>query len=240
MKLEFWQPDMVRFMVDASEYGDYYQQLTEKMRPWLRTDMHVCDAGSGLGYLSLAMAPYVKQVTAVERHPDAAGVLTENCRKLGIGNVISRCCSIDESLPEEKYDAMVFCFFGGIRQTLELAKQQCRGDVFVFTRNYKNHRFSAGSLPTGWDGFPQFKSLLEEQGIPFHLETFAPEFGQPFRTLEDARLFYELYSNDRGPSQLTDEFLRDKLVETGREDFPLYSPHQRNIAFFRFSVNDIT
>ena len=240
MKLEFWQPDMVRFMVDASEYGDYYQQLTKKMRPWLRTDMHVCDAGSGLGYLSLAMAPYVKQVTAVERHPDAAGVLTENCRKLGIGNVFSKCGSIDESLPEEKYDAMVFCFFGGIRQTLELAKQQCRGDVFVFTRNYNNHRFSAGSLPTGWDGFPQFKSLLEEQGIPFHLETFAPEFGQPFRTLEEARLFYELYSNDRDPSQLTDEFLRDKLVETGREDFPLYSPHQRNIAFFRFSVNDIT
>lgn len=240
MKLEFWQPDMVRFMVDASEYGNYYQQLTKKMRPWLRPDMHVCDAGSGLGYLSLAMAPYVKQVTAVERHPDAAGVLTQNCRKLGIGNVISRCGSIDESLPEEKYDAMVFCFFGGIRQTLELAKQQCRGDVFVFTRNYNNHRFSAGSLPTGWDGFPQFKSLLEEQGIPFHLETIAPEFGQPFRTLEDARLFYELYSNDRDPSQLTDEFLHDKLVETGREDFPLYSPHQRNIAFFRFSVNDIT
>ena len=240
MKLEAWQPDMIRFMTDASEYGDYYQQLTEKMRPWLRPDMHVCDAGSGLGYLSLAMAPYVKQATAVERHPDAAGVLTENCRKLGIGNVFSRCGSIDESLPEEKYDAMVFCFFGGIRQTLELAKQQCRGDVFVFTRNYKNHRFSAGSLPTGWDGYPEFRTLLEELKIPFHLETISPEFGQPFRNLRDARLFYELYSNDRGPSQLTDEFLRDKLVETGREDFPLYSPHQRNIAFFRFSVNDIT
>ena len=33
MKLEFWHKDMIRFMTDASEYGNYYQQLTEQMRP---------------------------------------------------------------------------------------------------------------------------------------------------------------------------------------------------------------
>ena len=240
MKLEFWQKDMIRFMTDASEYGDYYRQLTEKMLPWLSADTHICDAGSGLGYLSLALAPHLRQVTAVERHPDAAAVLTSNCRSRSIGNVTSRCGSIDEVLPSEKYDAMVFCFFGGIRQTLELAKQQCRGEVFVFTRNYQNHRFSAGSLPTGWDGYPQFRTLLEEMGIPFHLETIAPEFGQPFRNLEEARRFYELYSKDQDRSLLTESFLRDKLMETGREDFPLYAPHQRHIAFFHFSVKDIT
>ena len=240
MKLEFWQKDMIRFMTDASEYGDYYRQLTEKMLPWLSADTHICDAGSGLGYLSLALAPHLRQVTAVERHPDAAAVLTSNCRSRSIGNVTSRCGSIDEVLPSEKYDAMVFCFFGGIRQTLELAKQQCRGEVFVFTRNYQNHRFSAGSLPTGWDGYPQFRTLLEEMGIPFHLETIAPEFGQPFRNLEEARRFYELYSKDQDRSLLTESYLRDKLMETGREDFPLYAPHQRHIAFFHFSVKDIT
>ena len=87
MKLEFWHKDMIRFMTDASEYGDYYQQLTEKMLPWLTSDMHICDAGSGLGYLSLALSPHVGQVTAVERNPAAAAVLTENCRRLGISNV---------------------------------------------------------------------------------------------------------------------------------------------------------
>ena len=239
MKLEFWHKDMIRFMTDASEYGDYYRQLTEKMQPWLTSDMHICDAGSGLGYLSLALAPYVRQVTAVEKHPDAAAVLSNNCQRLSIPNVISRCGSIDEVLPAEKYDAMVFCFFGGIRHTLELAKQQCRGDVFVFTRNYRNHRFSAGNLPTGWDGYPEFKNLLEELAIPFHQQTLAPEFGQPFRNLRDARRFFELYSKDQETSMVTEEFLRNKLVETGREDFPWYSPHQRQIAFLHFSANDI-
>ena len=239
MKLEFWQADMIRFMTDASEYGDYYRQLTEKMQPWLSADMHICDAGSGLGYLSLALAPHVRQVTAVERHPDAAAVLTNNCLNRGIGNVVSRCGSIEEVLPSGKYDAMVFCFFGRIRQTLELAKQQCRGDVFVFTRNYRNHRFSAGSLPTGWDGYPEFRTLLEQLKIPFQLETIAPEFGQPFRSLKEAWLFYELYSNDRDRSLLTEEFLRDKLIETGRGDFPFSAPHKRQIAFLHFSTKDI-
>ena len=239
MKLEFWQEDMIRFMTDASEYGDYYRQLTAQMRPWLTSDMHICDAGSGLGYLSLALAPYVRQVTAVEKHPDAAAVLSHNCQRNRISNVISRCGSIDDVLPEEKYDAMVFCFFGGIRHTLELARQQCRGDVFVFTRNYRNHRFSAGELPTGWEGYPEFKTLLEKLAIPFQQQTLAPEFGQPFRNLQDARRFYALYSKDRDASLLTEEFLRSKLVETGREDFPWYSPHQRQLAFLHFSANDI-
>lgn len=239
MKLEFWHEDMIRFMADASEYGNYYQQLTQVLLPWLTSDMHICDAGSGLGYLSLALAPHVRQVTAVERHPDAAAVLTENCRKQGVSNVNSCCGSIDEVVPDEKYDAMVFCFFGGIHQTLKIAKQQCRGDVFVFTRNYKNHRFSTGSLPTGWDGYPEFKTLLEDLTIPFRQQILTPEFGQPFRNLRDACRFYELYSKDNDRSSITEEFLNTKLVETGREDFPLYSPRQRQIAFLRFFAKDI-
>jgi len=226
-------------MTDASEYGDYYQQLTEKMLLWLRKDMHICDAGSGLGYLSLALAPYVRQVTAVEKHPDAAAVLSNYCQRHQIPNVISRCGSIDDVLPAEKYDAMVFCFFGGIRHTLELAKKQCRGDIFVFTRNYKNHRFSAGSLPTGWDGYPEFRTLLEDLQIPFRQQILTPEFGQPFRNLQDAYRFYELYSKDPDRSTITEAFLKTKLVETGRTDFPLYAPHEREIAFLHFSVKDI-
>ena len=239
MKLEFWHEDMIRFMTDASEYGTYYQQLAQTLLPWLTPDMHICDAGSGLGYLSLALAPYVGQVTAVEKHPDAAAVLTDNCRKYGIHNVCSRCGSIDDVFPGQPYDAMVFCFFGGIRHTLELAKKQCRGDVFVFTRNYKNHRFSAGNLPTGWDGYPEFRTLLEDLKIPFRQQILIPEFGQPFRDLRDARRFYELYSKNADHSTVTEEFLKTKLVETGRNDFPLYAPHQRQLAFLHFSVKDI-
>ena len=239
MKLEYWYEDMIRFMRDASEYGNYNQILLEKLLPFLNPDMHICDAGSGLGYLALAMAPYVRQVTAVEKHPDAAGVLQENCLRFGVSNVRSCCSDLEQLIPEAQYDAMVFCFFGQPRQILRLARQQCRGRVFVFTRNYRNHRFSAEAHATGWEGFPELQALLQEQGIDAHRETFRAEYGQPFRSRKDARRFFELYSMDSDKSLITEDFLKQKVTETGRADFPLYMPHAKDVAFVSFHVKDI-
>lgn len=239
MKLELWEKDMISFMRQASEYSDYNQRLTEKMKPWMTKDMHICDAGSGLGYLSLELAPHVKQVTAVERHPGAAAVLSENCKVRGITNVISRCGVIAETRPEMPYDAMVFCFFGRRREILKLAKTQCRGEIFVFTRNYDRHRFSAGSHRSGFEGYPEFSEELTRLGIPVHKETFTLEFGQPFRSLEEAHQFFLLYSKDQNKDVLTEAFIRSQLAETGREDFPFYMPHQKHMGFLHFSVKDI-
>lgn len=239
MKLELWYADMIRFMRNASEYGTYYQELAKKLAPWLEPDMRICDAGSGLGYLSLALAPYAGQVTAVEKHPDASAVLTENCLRFGVSNVKAVCASVDQVLPEEPYDAMVFCFFGQIGEILNISKKQCRGDILIFTRNYSQHRFSAGNYETGMEGCRHVSEYLSELGIPFSEETLVLEFGQPFRDLKDARLFFERYSKDPDKSVLTEDFLRSKVTETGREDFPLYMPHDKKLAFIRFSALDI-
>ena len=237
--MQMWEQDMVRFMEDASEYADYHQQLADRLVPWLSPEMHICDAGSGLGYLSLALAPCVKQVTAVERHPRAAAVLEKKSREKGIGNVISCCGAMEETIPAKPYDAMVFCFFGSVEEILSLAKAQCRGEVFVITRNYTTHRFSVGQHASGSFGYQTFRETLALQGIPVEEELFALEFGQPFRSFADARRFYEMYSKDPNREVITDEFLREKLIETGEETFPYYLSHRRNLALLRFRVSDI-
>lgn len=237
--MQLWYEDMVRFMRDASEYGTYNQELARMLAPEFSKDMHICDAGCGLGYLSLALAPYVGQVSSVEKNPDALAVLKENCRAKGINNITPRCGTIQDVIPERKYDAMVFCFFGGIYEILAAARQQCSGRVCIITRNYTTHRFSVGSHPTGSYGYRRTNDVLRELGVPFEEETFELEFGQPFRSMEDARQFYEIYSHDEDKSAITDEFLHGKVVETGREDFPFYMPHLRNLAIVKFNVSDI-
>lgn len=237
--MQLWYEDMVRFMRDASEYGTYNQELARILAPNLNRQMHICDAGCGLGYLSLALAPHAGRITSVERNPDAVAVLENNCRKLGITNITPRCGAIQEVVPEEKYDAMVFCFFGGIHEILETAKRQCSGTVFIITRNYTTHRFSVGSHPTGSYGYRGSREVLTELNIPYEEKIFDLEFGQPFRCLEDARRFYELYSKDEDAAVITEEFLLSKVTETGREDFPLYMPHRRNLAILKFETSDI-
>lgn len=237
--MQLWYEDMVRFMRDASEYGTYNQKLAELLSPHLTKQMHICDAGCGLGYLSLELAPYAGQITSVERNPDAVAVLEENCRFRGITNITPKCGAISEVIPEKKYNGMVFCFFGGIREILETVRHQCAGQVFIITRNYTKHRFSVGSHSTGSYGYRTASEELKRLGVSYEEIIIDLEFGQPFRNLEDARRFYELYSKDEDKTVITDEFLRGKVVELEHEEFSWYMPHRRNLAIIRFQAKDV-
>ena len=166
-------------------------------------------------------------------------MLRENCAARGIDNIDIRCGDLFSMPPDAAYDAMVFCFFGRMEEIAAIAKAQCRGTVFAFKKNYTTHRFSVGSHATGSDSFSAAKAWLSARGVPFTAQEMALELGQPFRSWESARRFFEIYSRDEDKSVITDDFLRSKLVETGREDFPLYLPHQRPVGCLKFSVEDL-
>lgn len=103
--------------------------------------------------------------------------------------------------------------------------------------------FYAGCLgiryPTGSYGYRGSQALLRELGIPYEERTLALEFGQPFRSMADARRFYEIYSKDADKSLITDEFLLNKLESTGQTMFPYYMPHLRSLAILKFRAGDI-
>ena len=142
-----WNEEMVRFMRDASEYSDYHRRLVQWMLPDLHPGDHICDAGCGLGYLSLALSPYVRRVTAADRSQEALSVLRENCTRRAVQNIDIRSGDICAHPPDAAYDAMAFCFFGAIEEVAAIARDQCRGTVFVFKKHYATHRFSVGSHP---------------------------------------------------------------------------------------------
>ncbi len=234
-----WTPDMIRFMEDASAYGDYHRRLADMILPYLRTERHICDAGCGLGDLSLALSGSIGRITAVDIKPQAIAVLREHCEARGITNINAVEGDIRLLPPEKPYDGMVFCFFGRSEEILEIVRAQCSGTVCVIKKNYSTHRFSVGQYPTGGDGYSRMQDLLTSMHVPFECESASLEFGQPFRCFEDIRTFYRCYSRDEDPSVLTDEFLRSKVIETGREDFPLYMPHRREIGLITFQSRDL-
>lgn len=240
MQMKQWRPEMIRFMRDASEHTAYNRELSKHIASRLAPESHICDAGCGLGYLSLELAAHAGLVTAVDLNPDALQVLRQNCNRRGIRNIRTLCGDIGAQPPQTAYDAMVFCFFGSIGEILTIARQQCRGEVFVIMRNYPNHRFSAGIHPHKQNDYAHFCQVLSHNGIPFDGQELDLEFGQPLRSLEDARLFYETYTNDSDSSLITDEFLRNQLHQTGLVEFPYYLPHTRKVGFLHWSVADKT
>lgn len=234
-----WEKDGIRFMKDASEHTSYYQRLAERIRPYVTKESRICDTGCGLGYLSLELAPFAKEVVSIDADARALSVLEEKCQEQSIQNIQTLCGDAKKLDEAEHFDCMIFCFFGNMDEILEIAKKHCRETVIVIKKNYTKHRFSVGSYAFLHDGYKEAGLYLAELGIPFEGTELELEFGQPFRSVEDARLFYEIYSQDSEKEAITDEFLRKQLIQTEEGAFRYYMPHRRRLGFMKLDAEDI-
>lgn len=231
-----WTPDMVRFMDDAARFGSYDRQLCDCMLPYMDSGDTVCDAGCGLASLGMALAPHVKHVTALDINANALAAAEENRAARGLGN-LEILCTDANSLPDTLlFDDMVFCLYGEMEDILRIAAKHCRKQVFIVKRNYASHRFSVGRHPLPRDNFESACACLDAKGIPYESRTLSLEHGQPFRSTEDARRFFALYSKDSDPAQVTDVFLADRLTETGNAEFPYYLPQKKELGLIRLGA----
>lgn len=231
--MQWWTSDAVRFMRDASEYGDHYARLSNYLMRWLPADGHLCDAGCGLGYLAQALADHCRYVTAIDR--SEAAIAAMRARRLP-ENLETICGDAFQLLPERPFDAMTFCYFGSSEEILRLARCRCNGSVVMVKRDCSEHRFSVHPGRTHRDVRAAAEDLLERNGIPFHSERLALEFGQPFRTPEDAMAFFRLYNPQ---AEVNENWVADRLTKTGRTDFPLYLPEMRKMAVLVLQAKDI-
>ena len=230
-----WTAESIRLARQASERTDYYRTLAATAAKYLSGTDRVADIGCGLGYLSREISHYVNHVTAIEQDSHALDILRQECPE----NVTPICADALVYTPKEPFDAMIFCFFGHISDIVDLAARHCRGQVLVFTKNYPEHRFSAGHHPIEGHGFPSFRTWLEETDIPYESDCLDVAFDQPFHSLEEARRFFTLYSRDGDPALFTDEFLKSRLVAADDPAFPLCLPQRRQVGFLRLDADEI-
>ncbi len=233
-----WTEEMVHFMRDASRAGDYHRQLAAILKARLDGAQHVCDAGCGLGFLSCRMAEQFPYVTAADVSETALDVLRAQARQLQLSNLTVLQADLTQYTPPEPFDAMVFCFYGRMREILHIAKRCCRGRIAVIKKDYTHHRFSVSHVPLRDETADQAAQLLRERDIPFALEKFQFEMGQPFRSLEDAVRFFEIYSKD-APGALTQDAVRQRLRETGDAEFPYYLPQEKKLGLLTLDTKDI-
>lgn len=228
-----WEPEKIRFMKDASEFSSYHEILGTWLKPYILPQDSVCDAGCGLGYLSLQMAVFARSVTAVDIHDGALQVLRDNLQEKNIGNVKVIHESVFQLVVEEKFDKMVFCFFGSVEEVLSLGRRLCRGDLFMITRNYNHHRFSKDAPRDGRESFDEICRVLCEKGIAFESKEMDIEFGQPFRYLSEVPKFFQMYQQYTDTVGFTRDEMEGMVFQTQRKDFPFYLPKKRKIGLIR-------
>lgn len=234
-----WSPESIRFRVDAAKYTKYDERIVAQILPQLAATAHVCDAGCGLGYSSLSLARHCTRVTAVDTNRDALAVLRDNITLETIKNIDVVEDDLFSMKPLEKYDAMVFCFFGRLEETLRVAKAQCAGTVFMVKKNWRNHRFTPGKMPLKRFTFQQTLLELDALKISYRAETFSIEMGQPFRSIEDAMLFFETYRQKDDDENIAPEKVKRLLRETESDVFPYFLPAERTLGIVAINTKDI-
>lgn len=229
-----WTDESVAFLRDAAAMNRYYETIARKIAPRLPQNAHVCDAGCGIGALCLALKPYCRHVTAVDA--DALAIKTLEAHL--IEGVTAICGDVETLTPKEPYDAMVFCLFGRMEDALRIAKKQCRGRIFLVKRDYLHHRFSAEKVSLGEYTAGSTEAVLHEKGIPYTVERFTAEFGQPFRSIEAAEHFFALYNRSESEALSKDE-IRARLTVGPSAEFPCYLPHEKALRLFTVETADI-
>ena len=234
-----WTPHSIKFLRDASEYSDYYEKLAEKIFAYIPKDSRICDAGCGLGYLSLKLAQFAASVTAIDCCEEALEVLSENIDRSDISNISLRSGNIFEYPPSTRYDAMVFCFFGNTQESLTIAKEQCDGKIILIKKDYYEHRFSIGHHVLERYSFEKTCNDLDEKKIQYQKERFSLQMGQPFHNLDDAVLFFQIYSQDDHPEQINQEMIRSKLIADPSGRYPFYLSSEKRLGLIALDTEDI-
>lgn len=223
-----WNTEMIRFMCDAAQYGDYYMTLGKILKPYLNPMDRVCDAGCGLGYLSMAIAADVAQVVAVDRDESALSVLQKNCEAYKIDNIAVQCANMEKADFPSMFDTMIFCMYGQLQDILNISGKWCKKKVLVLKRDEPYHRFSSTKIKK--DG--NIDNLLLEirrAGLVSEEKRITLNFDQPFCSLQAARDFLQLYRNDEGSSEENERYLQEKLTKIEHKDYACVLPCTRNM-----------
>jgi SAM-dependent methyltransferase len=225
-----WTEESAAFWEDSASYTQSYERLAERAAARLSPEGNLFEGGCGLGHLSVALAKRGFAVTAMDlsplplRHVEALPGLT-----VRQGDVFA--------LPkEEVYDGGLFCFFGGVRETLRWAQVHCRENLILFKKNWDTHRFTRDPGAIRKFTYPLTAAELKGLGVPFETEVFEVDMGQPFRSLSDAVRFFRLYDSE---GAMTEGEVLPRLTETGDPTFPYYLPAIRPVGMIVLRAEDI-
>ena len=233
-----WTQESAALLSRAYRYGAAAKTLCERIALQINSGAHVCDAGCGVGALSLELARRGYHVTAMDISEVPLAQMRRSEDKAALESIDILMADAKKYTPPAPYDVMVFCFFCDMEECLRIARRCCAGDVFYISRDYDMHRFSVGQHPVRYSGYRQARALLDRLGVPYTCEEFELDMGQPFESMEEARRFFALYSRD-DPALITDDFLMSRLVRRQDDPYPLYLPHLRKAGMVHIRMKDI-
>lgn len=224
-----WSEDGIRWYEDAAAWTGYHARIAEKLSGYLSRNDEICDVGCGTGSLSVELSSAVKKIMSVDVDDRALDCLRSKIAKQGILNI--EVLRMDYTrLPENFCDVVVACSFGVFEKNgasfLKLAKNRL---IMVKRKFIESQEGFSKDYGRGNMAYMDEK-YLQANHIPYRIESYADDFGQPLRSRAEAEHFVEHYWLHRSEESVAD-FLDRRMILTGDGTFPYYLPNPMENCF---------
>ena len=219
-----WGDKTIGWLYDAAEYTGFYRHLAALLLPEIKLRNTLCDMGCGMALADMAMASEIGSITCVDRNGPALTFAQNEAARRGIGNIDFRLS--DGLAVEGRWDTVIALFHGRVDKICAayLAKA---GDRMICVTHGPGIRH-AGAFCENAD---EAAAWLDAGGWTYTRTDGVLEFGQPHRSLEEAMESTAAFHRDWEREKL-EAHVRGKIQETGRADFPYYTPKTRSYGLF--------
>lgn len=207
------------WMERAAAYTGCPQALAAALLPHLTPDGALVDLGCGLGLVDAALSKSLHRITCLDI--DAAPL--ERLSKKGYHNIET--VRGDSGALTGVWDDVLLVAYGRLGENAASYLEHCRHGVVSPVRVSGAHAFQAGR--GAHTTAAETARALDAQHIPYRTYPVELDHGQPFVDRAEAEDFVAEYGCAHPAA-----FLADKLVETGRDDFPLYLPNRKKYEIF--------
>ena len=225
-----WNKNSINWFNEASAYTGYNCRLSSFLMEYIPHRNTICDMGCGAALIDFEFAKQFEQVTCVDISQEAISSVDTSIKEQNISNMRTVC--MDGTMFTESSDTVIALFHGGpniFDNYYPLAKEQLiivthlgKCGTFSPEKHRKAHNF----------GVPKTKEHLDKLGVKYTYLEQSLEYGQPFHTFEDAMEFMNAYSAPGMTEEEKIENLKNRLVETGEQEYPYYLPNKKEMGIF--------
>ena len=234
-----WNDNTFRWMKEASEYTGYDKELASVLLPYLSGCKSLCDLGCGMAFIDFELASHFQKISCVDISSELIRNVNQRIQTQRISNMEAVCSDSFEFLEkigEKSFDAIMALFFGDAEKCIDryLAYARKKYILVVHASAYGTTGPEKYRIRKCCD-IDHTKELLKERGLNYQFQEMSLEFGQPHRNFEEAVAYTKAFTKNVPEDELRD-YVKEHITETGRVDFPFYTPKQRSFGIFAVEV----
>ena len=219
-----WDDRTIGWLYDAAEYTGFYRNLAALLLPEIKQRGTLCDMGCGMALADMALSGDIGSITCVDVNRPALSFAQEEARRRGIGNI--EFLLSDGFAAEGRWDTVMALFHGCVDRICAPYLSKANDRLICVTHG-------AGIRHAGafCENAEEAAAWLDAGGWTYTRSDGVLEFGQPHRSMEEAMESTAAFHRDWDRAVL-EAHVRGKAQETGRTDFPWYTPKTRSYGIF--------